>query len=260
MNVPSGYTALDMIGFTDKGDYDSTATYVKNDLVHDSGRVWLCLVDETTNVTPAVGANWKIWIDEAAYLSGLADTTITNPANGQVLRYDSATSKWVNAGVDSTPTQSSTKLVQSGGVYTQLANKANSADLATVATSGAYADLSGTPQLAAVATSGAYSDLTGQPTIPTVNDATLTIQKNGTNVETFTANSSTNKTANITVPDVINDLSDVNISSVANEEILAYDSATSKWKNSGALGALKETLTNLGLTVVDGKVCQTYNE
>lgn len=36
--------------------------------------------------------------------------------------------------------------------------------------------------------------------IPTVNNATLTIQKNGTDVATFTANSSTNKTANIIVP------------------------------------------------------------
>lgn len=33
--------------------------------------------------------------------------------------------------------------------------------------------------------------------IPTVNNATLTIQQNGTDVQTFTANSSTNKTANI---------------------------------------------------------------
>ena len=39
-----------------------------------------------------------------------------------------------------------------------------------------------------------------KPTIPTVNNATLTIQKNGTNVATFTANSATNTTANITVP------------------------------------------------------------
>jgi hypothetical protein len=37
---------------------------------------------------------------------------------------------------------------------------------------------------------------------PTVNDATLTIQKNGTNVQTFTANSATNKTANIQVPNL----------------------------------------------------------
>lgn len=36
--------------------------------------------------------------------------------------------------------------------------------------------------------------------LPTVNDATLTIQKNGSTVQTFTANSSTNKTANIEVP------------------------------------------------------------
>ena len=40
--------------------------------------------------------------------------------------------------------------------------------LATVATSGAYSDLSGTPTLATVATTGAYSDLTGTPSLATV--------------------------------------------------------------------------------------------
>lgn len=40
--------------------------------------------------------------------------------------------------------------------------------LATVATSGAYSDITGTPSLAAVATSGAYSDLTGTPSLATV--------------------------------------------------------------------------------------------
>lgn len=63
--------------------------------------------------------------------------------------------------------------------------------------------------LATVATSGNYNDLSNKPTIPTVNDATLTIQKNGTNVAAFTANSSTNQTANIAVPvntsELIND-------------------------------------------------------
>ena len=38
--------------------------------------------------------------------------------------------------------------------------------------------------------------------VPTVNDATLTIQQNGTNVQTFTANASTNKTANIQCVDL----------------------------------------------------------
>lgn len=54
--------------------------------------------------------------------------------------------------------------------------------------------------LKTVAFSGSYNDLSDKPTIPTVNNATLTIQKNGTNVQTFTANASSNKTANITVP------------------------------------------------------------
>ena len=44
------------------------------------------------------------------------------------------------------------------------------------------------------------SGTTISATVPTVNNATLTIQKNGTNVQTFTANASSNKTANITVP------------------------------------------------------------
>ena len=48
--------------------------------------------------------------------------------------------------------------------------------------------------LASVATSGLYSDLTGTPTIPTVNNGTLTVVQNGTTVGTFTANQSTNTT------------------------------------------------------------------
>ena len=54
--------------------------------------------------------------------------------------------------------------------------------------------------------SGNYNDLTNKPTIPTVNNATLTIQKNGTNVNTFTANASSNVTANITVPTKVSEL------------------------------------------------------
>lgn len=50
------------------------------------------------------------------------------------------------------------------------------------------------------------SSITWERLRPTVNDATLTIQKNGTTVETFTANSSANKTANIAVPTKTSDL------------------------------------------------------
>lgn len=42
-------------------------------------------------------------------------------------------------------------------------------DLAAVALSGAYSDLTGTPSLATVATTGAYSDLTGEPALGTAS-------------------------------------------------------------------------------------------
>ena len=64
------------------------------------------------------------------------------------------------------------------------------------------------PSFSTVATSGSYNDLSNKPTIPTVNNGTLTIQKNGTNVTTFTANQSSNATADITVPTTVAELSD----------------------------------------------------
>lgn len=52
---------------------------------------------------------------------------------------------------------------------------------------------------ATLSTAKGYTD-TKVAALPTVNDATLTIQQNGTTVQTFTANSSTSKTVNITTP------------------------------------------------------------
>ena len=57
--------------------------------------------------------------------------------------------------------------------------------------------------LATVATTGSYNDLSDKPSI---NNATLTIQKNGTTVKTFTANASSNVTCNITVPTKTSDI------------------------------------------------------
>lgn len=52
---------------------------------------------------------------------------------------------------------------------------------------------------ATLSTAKGYTD-TKVAALPTVNDAMLTIQQNGVTVQTFTANSSTSKTANITAP------------------------------------------------------------
>ena len=58
--------------------------------------------------------------------------------------------------------------------------------------------------------------------LPTVNDATLTIQANSTTVATFTANASTNETANLTIPTKTSDL--VNDSFLT--ETVLYNDAT----------------------------------
>ena len=50
------------------------------------------------------------------------------------------------------------------------------------------------------------TDETINITVPDVSDGTLTIQQNGTTVDTFTANSSTDRTVNITVPTKTSDL------------------------------------------------------
>lgn len=57
--------------------------------------------------------------------------------------------------------------------------------------------------LATVAKSGSYDDLNDRPTI---GDATLTIEKNGTAVGTFTANSTDDAVVNITVPTEVSEL------------------------------------------------------
>ena len=64
----------------------------------------------------------------------------------------------------------------------------------------AYLGIKAKAESAKSADSVAWANVSGKPRIPTVNNATLTIQKNGTTVKTFTANSSANVTANIVVP------------------------------------------------------------
>lgn len=92
--------------------------------------------------------------------------------------------------------------------------------------------------LATVATSGSYNDLSNKPTIPTVNNGKLTIQKNGTDVVTFTANQSTNVTANITVP--------TKVSEITNDSGYTTNKGTVTSVSVKMNGASKGTVTSSG--------------
>ena len=101
----------------------------------------------------------------------------------QRLIWKESVGKWM-AG----PTTQEVALATEAHVATAIAGKANTSSLATVATSGSYADLSGKPtlfsgvysdlsgkpSLATVATSGDYGDLTGKPTLFSGSFADLT--------------------------------------------------------------------------------------
>lgn len=108
---------------------------------------------------------------------------------------------------------------------TELGKKANTANLATVATSGSYNDLSNTP------------------TIPSVGNGTLTIQKNGTSAGTFTANATTDKTINIIVPTKVSELTD----DVVKGKYLSLTGGTM----TGNININNKTITNLKAPTAD---------
>ena len=90
-----------------------------------------------------------------------------------------------------------------------------------------------------------------KPTIPTVNNATLTIQKNGTTVKTFTANASSNVTANITVPTQTSELTN-------NSGFLTSSTGvTSVNGNTGAVTGL-QTTSNLVTSVSSSSTNSQY--
>jgi hypothetical protein len=94
MNTPTGYSALDLVGFTDRGDYSSSETYVKNDLVHYLGDIWRVKLDDITGQTPSEGTYYTIFIEgipDKAYKTD--DTTENTLASDDVLPfYDTSAS------------------------------------------------------------------------------------------------------------------------------------------------------------------------
>lgn len=85
-----------------------------------------------------------------------------------------------------------------------LVNYTKTSDLWAVATSNDYNDLDNKLTAWANITIDWNNEISATDTIP--NNATIKIQKNWTDIESFTANESTNKTINITVPTQASDI------------------------------------------------------
>jgi len=203
--------------------------------------------------------NWQE-LDNLLGASGPGDGTLTIQKNGDTVGTFSANQATDEAIDIEVPTKTSDLNNDSGFI-----------------TGVSWNDVADKPSFATVATSGSYTDLSDKPTIPTVNNGTLTIQKNGTTVDTFTANSSSDKTVNIQCVDLTS-----NQTVAGNKEFTGtttahdlvpsatdtynFGSSTNKWKtfngiNPGALSLPNTTgLINIAssITTLDGATINKF--
>ena len=157
--------------------------------------------------------------------------------------------------------------VASTGAYSDLTGAPT---LATVATTGAYSDLSGTPSLATVATTGAYSDLTGTPTLATVATTGAYSDLTGTpTLGTAAAEDVGTSAGNVVQLDgsaklpavdgsqltnlpsgasTLGALTDVDVTGAVNTNVLKYNSTSGDWED-GAVAYSEVTGTPTLATV-----------
>lgn len=218
---------------------------------------------DTAITTPATNEylkyNGSIWVNSLIALDDLANINITGAANQDILFFNGT--NWVNqqldysdlTGTPTIPSNSSFTLVglsdtnntpvanaylkwdgtASTVVYDSFVDVSEISGLATVATTGDYADLSNTPNfalyalnssLSPVATSGLYADLTGAPLVPTVlHDLTdVTIAGAATN-QFLRYNGSQWVNATVTIPTNISQMNDASISTPTTGDVLRWN-------------------------------------
>lgn len=111
-----------------------------------------------------------------------------------------------------------------------------------------------------VLTAADVNALPASTVIPTVNDATLTIQKNGTTVTTFTANSAQNATADISVPTKVSDLTnDLNFVKETDLADVAFSGAYADITGTPYIPTKTSDLTNDSDFVSDANYVHTDN-
>lgn len=197
--------------FVDTTDL-STALEAKQDVIDATNKLDYDYLSNTPTIPDELVELTDVNID---------DTTL---ADGQLLKYDATSTKWVNG----------------------------SGNITTVD----WSDITNKPSFATVATTGDYDDLTDTPTIPTVNNATLTVTQNGVSAGTFTANASTDATIaiNETIQSASSPLSitsNVLSISIADTSTDGYLSSTdwNKFSNKAVYQTLTEDTTNTTATI-----------
>lgn len=150
-----------------------------------------------------------VYLTNAEYTTLITNGTVTL-ASGTVVTYSENDTYIVPEVVDTAVTSGSTNTITSGAVYTALNSKVDKVNGKGLSTNDYTTDeknkLSSIAKGAEVNVQSDWSVtdtnsdafIKNKPTIPTVNNAKLTMQINGNNVQTFTANQASDATFNVT--------------------------------------------------------------
>jgi hypothetical protein len=212
-----------------------------NTLVLDDISDVIITTPTTDEVLSYNGSNWvnvdiSTLISDVNALNDLSDVTISTPADNEVLAYNNATSEWINQ----TPAEA--------GLLTSVASDASLTGDGTSGSPLSVDDSQISITLSQVTDSGeaAALDITGVDTLVVSGTAgtggnLMEWNGDGDAVDSGVATSSL-----MTTSTNIGDLNDVAITSVADNNILQYNSGTGDWENTAISVATDATITGDG--------------
>ena len=224
MAVPAGWIDIGVVGYTDKGNYNPTTTYNKLNVVKYKGSSWVCNLDNTIGQEPTDGIYWHTMMEGVAVAT--TEKTGTVMPDGETILVD-------KDGKISVPTATETA---SGLMSAADKAKLDGVDLATTSTAG----------------------------IVKPDGDSITVDADGT----------IHGVSKITVDDA---LSDTSTNAVQNKVIKAYVDGHTPTLNeatdtaSGLMSAADKAKldgieagataqNDIGLSIVDGKLCVTYEK
>jgi len=259
--------ASDTLTFTNKTfDANGTGNSITNlevaDLAAGVLDTDLTSVSATDNTLASAKAI-KTYVDSAVAtaneLSELTDVNITTPADGSVLFYDTATSKWIDNVVsgDITIADTGVAAISSGVIVNADINASAAIDATKIAggtvdntefgylngvTSSIQTQLTSLDTLKAPLASPTFTGTVSAPT-PTAGDSSTKVATTA-----FVTNA-------VALENELSEMNDVAITSVADADFLVYDSVSTKWENQAISGAI--TINNTGVSTLSSGVDAT---
>jgi len=217
-------------------------------ITNSSGTIGLAVADTTqlggvkvdgTTITINAGV-----ISSVASLSSLSDVNTTGAADGQVLKYSTTQSKWIPAadltgagGSGIGLTSLSVSVASPSGTGTMSYNNATGVFTFTPPALSNYATTASLSAYATTASLSSYATTASLSSYALASSVTSLIPSQASNSGKYlTTNGATLSWATITGT-ALSALSDVNISSVSDGQVLKYNAAQAKWTPAADLTA-----------------------